>query len=49
MNNIKFLEKVRIQLLFGGIYALFKKSKVDIREFGDTFVRVQVERQRKQS
>ena len=49
MNNIPFLEKVRIQLLFGGIYALFKKSKVDIREFGDTFVSVQVERQRKQS
>ena len=26
MNNIKFLEKVRIQLLFGGIYELIKKS-----------------------
>ena len=32
MNNIEKLKKGRIQLLFGGIYELFKKSKVDIRE-----------------
>ena len=32
MNNIPFLEKVRIQLLFGGIYELIKKSNRNIHD-----------------
>ena len=40
MNNIKFLEKVRIQLIFGGIYELIKKSNRNIHDLlvGDTHI-----------
>ena len=40
MNNIQFLEKVRIQLIFGGIYELIKKSNRNIHDLlvGDTHI-----------
>ena len=39
MNNIEFGGKVRIQFLFGDIYELFYKSKVDIRELVRVYIR----------
>ena len=40
MNNIQFLGKVPIQLLFGGIYELIKKSNRNIQDLlvGDTHI-----------
>ncbi len=40
MNNIQFLQKVRIQLIFSGIYELIKKSNRNIHDLlvGDTHI-----------